>query len=230
MRVLVIEDDQRMASTLRRGLEEEGFAVDVALNGIDGAWYAGENEYDAIILDIGLPGMDGFAVLDTLRAEQQWAPVLVLTARDAVEDRVRGLDLGADDYLTKPFAFAELLARLRAVRRRGVRERPAILRVGDLSLDPAGRDVRRGDCPIELTAKEYSLLECFMRSPGQVLSRSDLVAHVWDFAFDGDSNVVEVYVGYLRRKIDRPFGRRTLETVRGSGYRLREDAGGHRGA
>jgi two-component system OmpR family response regulator len=222
MRLLVVEDEPRMAAVLRRGLTEEGFAVDLATNGEDGSWYAAENDYDAIVLDLVLPGMDGFGVLTEIRGAGRWAPVLLLTARDAVEDRVRGLDLGADDYLTKPFAFAELLARLRALLRRGAAERPAILAVGDLTLDPARRVVRRGSAQVSLTAKEYAVLECFMRRPGQVLSKTDLIEHVWDVGFDADSNVVEVYVGYLRQKIDRPFGRRSLETVRGMGYRLRE--------
>jgi two-component system, OmpR family, response regulator len=223
VRMLVVEDEARMAGVLRRGLQEEGFAVDVAASGEDAVWYARENDYDAIVLDLILPGMDGFGVLEDLRTAGRWAPVLLLTARDGIADRVRGLDLGADDYLIKPFAFAELLARLRALLRRGAQERPAILSVGDLTLDPARRVVRRGGRPIALTAKEFALLECFMRQPERVLSKTDLVEHVWDFAFDGDSNVVEVYVGYLRQKIDRPFGRRSLETLRGAGYRLRDD-------
>ena len=223
MRVLVVEDEARMAGLLRRGLAEEGFAVDMAANGEDGLWYARENDYDAIVLDVILPGIDGFAVLEGLRAAERWAPVLLLTARDAVTDRVRGLDLGADDYLIKPFAFPELLARLRALMRRGGRQRPAILSVGDLTLDPAHHAVRRGETPIVLTAKEFALLECLMRQPERVLSKRALIEQVWDFAFDADSNVVEVYVGYLRQKIDRPFGRRSLETLRGAGYRLRDD-------
>ncbi len=223
MRVLVVEDELRMADLLRRGLAEEGFAVDLAASGEDGLWYARENDYDVILLDVILPGIDGFAVLEHLRTAGRWAPVLLLTARDGVGDRVKGLDLGADDYLTKPFAFPELLARLRALLRRGTRERPAVLAVGDLTLDPAAHAVRRGATSIALTAKEFALLECFMRQPEQVLSKRDLIEHTWDFAFDADSNVVEVYVGYLRQKIDRPFGRRSLETVRGAGYRLRDD-------
>ncbi|MGH2726494.1 MAG: response regulator [Actinomycetota bacterium] len=225
MRVLVVEDHPRMSGLLKRGLEEEGFAVDVAANGEDGLWLATENSYDAIVLDVMLPGLDGFGVLERLRTAQRWAPVLLLTAKDAVEDRVHGLDLGGDDYLTKPFAFPELLARLRALMRRGSRERPSVLAVGDLALDPASREVRRGDTPIALTAKEFSLLETLMRHDGEVLSKAFLIEHVWDFAFDADSNVVEVYISALRRKIDKPFGRRSLETVRGAGYRVREDAG-----
>jgi two-component system OmpR family response regulator len=223
VRLLVVEDDAAMADVLRRGLEEEGLAVDVASTAEDGAWLARENEYDAIVLDLMLPDRSGFDVLAELRKAGRWAPVLMLTARDAVEDRVRGLDLGADDYLTKPFAFDELLARLRALMRRGAKERPSVLCVGDLSLDPATREVRRGDTSISLTAKEFALLEFFMRYPDRVISKTELIDHVWDFAFEGDSNVVEVYIGYLRQKIDRPFGRGTLETVRGAGYRLRDD-------
>jgi two-component system OmpR family response regulator len=224
MRVLVVEDEPRMADVLRRGLTEDGCAVDVAGTAEDGAWYAAENPYDAIVLDVGLPGTDGFELLAGLRAAGQWAPVIMLTARDAVPDRVHGLDLGADDYLTKPFAFAELLARLRATARRGRAARPAVLRYGDLVLDPARREVRRGDVAVDLTAKEFAILECFMQRPGQVLSRSQLIEHVWDFGFSADSNVVDVYVAGLRRKIDRPFGASSLETVRGVGYRLRAPA------
>jgi two-component system OmpR family response regulator len=225
MRILVVEDEAAMAQLLRRCLVENGFAVDVAATGEDGLWYTGETDYDVIVLDVMLPGMDGFGLLREIRAAGRWAPVLLLTARDAVEDRVRGLDLGADDYLVKPFAFAELLSRLRALMRRGARERPAVLTVGDLSLDPAARSVARGTTPITLTAKEFAMLECLMRRPGEVLSKAELIEHVWDFTFDADSNVVEVYVGYLRQKIDRPFGRRSLCTSRGAGYRLRDDHG-----
>ena len=221
MRVLVVEDHDRMADMLRRGLEEDGYAVDSAATGEDGLWMASENPYDAIVLDVMLPAADGFDVCRSLRAAGNLAPVLLLTAKDAVDDRVRGLDAGADDYLTKPFSFDELLARLRALLRRGGEERPAVLEVGDLTLDPARHTVERGTERIELTAKEFSLLECFMRRAGDVLTRSELINHVWDFAFEGDSNVVDVYVRYLREKIDRPFGRQTLETVRGAGYRLR---------
>jgi two-component system OmpR family response regulator len=223
MRVLVVEDESMMAVLLKRGLEEERYAVDVAANGEDGVWMATETRYDAIVLDVMLPDVDGFEVCRRIRRAEQWAPVLMLTARDAVQDRIRGLDAGGDDYLTKPFSFDELVARLRALVRRGAGERPALLTVGDLTLDPAAKTVRRGAEPIALTAKEFALLECFMRRAGEVLSRTQLLERVWDFAYDGDSNVVEVYVRYLREKIDRPFGRRSLETVRGMGYRLRPE-------
>jgi two-component system OmpR family response regulator len=226
LRVLVVEDHDRMADMLRRGLEEDGYAVDTATTGEDGLWMASESPYDAIVLDVMLPAADGFEVCRKLRAAGNWAPVLMLTAKDAVDDRVRGLDAGADDYLTKPFSFEELLARLRALLRRGSEARPAVLRVGDLVLDPARHAVERGDERIDLTAKEFSLLEYFMRRAGQVLTRSELIDHVWDFAFEGDSNVVDVYVRYLREKIDRPFGRETLETVRGAGYLLRAEGDG----
>jgi two-component system OmpR family response regulator len=223
MRVLVVEDEPRMASLIRRGLLGEGLAADVAGSGEDGLWLAESHDYDAIVLDVMLPGIDGFETCRRLRAAGVWAPVLMLTARDTVEDRVAGLDTGADDYLVKPFAFAELLARLRALARRGTDERPSVLQVGDLTLDPAARRVRRGDEEIQLSAKEFSLLETFMRRPGEVLSRLHLLEHAWDFAYENRSNVVDVYIRHLRRKIDEPFGRRSLETVRGAGYRLRED-------
>jgi two-component system OmpR family response regulator len=224
MRILVVEDATKVAGLLKRGLEEEGFAVDAVASGEEGVWMARENAYDAVVLDVMLGDTDGFDVCRRLRKEGRWVPVLMLTARDAVEDRVRGLDVGADDYLTKPFAFPELVARLRALLRRGRDPRPAILSVGDLTLDPATREVQRGARDISLTAKEFALLEFFMRRPREVLSRTQLIEHVWDFAFDGDHHVVNVYVGYLREKIDRPFGRASLETVRGAGYRLRDDA------
>jgi two-component system, OmpR family, response regulator len=223
VRVLVVEDEVKMAGLLRRGLEEEGYAVDVAPNGSEALWLGTENPYDAIVLDVMLPDEDGFEVCRRLRAAGRWAPVLMLTARDGVPDRVAGLDAGADDYLTKPFSFSELLARLRALIRRGGGERPAVLRSGDLTLDPATRRVARGDRPLELTQKEYALLELFLRHPGEVLTRTSIIEHVWDFAYDGDSNVVDVYVRYLREKIDRPFGRDSIETIRGTGYRLREE-------
>jgi two-component system OmpR family response regulator len=220
--VLVAEDETRMASLLKRGLEEEGYAVDVSGDGLEAVWMATENDYDVIVLDMMLPGIDGFEVCRRLRAEDRWAPVLMLTARDQVEDRVRGLDAGSDDYLTKPFSFAELVARLRALIRRGAQERPTVLAVGDLRLDPGRRRAWRGKTELDLTAKEFALLEFFLRHPGEVLSRTRLLEHVWDFAFDGTSNVIDQYVAYLRRKIDRPFGREDLETVRGAGYRLRD--------
>lgn len=223
MRILVVEDETKMASLLKRGLEEEGYAVDVAANGTDGLWAGTENAYDAILLDVMLPGIDGFEVCRQLRAKGRWAPVLMLTARDDVRDRVEGLDAGADDYLVKPFSFSELLARVRALVRRGAGERPAELTVGDLTLDPATRRVHRGAVEVPLTPKEFALLELFMRHPGEVLTRTRILEHVWDFAFGGDSNVVDVYVRYLREKVDRPFGKASLETVRGSGYRLRAE-------
>lgn len=226
MRILVVEDELKMAGLLKRGLEEEGYAVDVAATGSDAIWAATENPYDAILLDVLLPDMNGLEVCRRLRAGGRWAPVLMLTARTAVADRVAGLDAGADDYLTKPFSFSELLARVRALVRRRVSERPAIVVVGDLALDPAARRVTRGDLAVELTAKEFALLEYFMRRPGEVLTRSRIIEHVWDFGYDGDSNVVDVYVRYLREKIDRPFRRDSIETVRGSGYRLREVSDG----
>jgi two-component system OmpR family response regulator len=223
MRALVVEDGSKMAALLRRGLLEEGFAVDVAATGEDGSWLGTENEYDVILLDVMLPDVDGFEVCRRLRAAERWAPILMLTARDGVQDRVAGLDAGADDYLTKPFSFDELFARVRALLRRGPSERPAVLEVGDLSLDPATRRVTRDGHEVDLTPKEFALLELFLRHPGEALTRTRILEHVWDFAYDGDSNVVDVYVRYLREKVDRPFGRRSIETVRGVGYRLRED-------
>jgi two-component system OmpR family response regulator len=223
VRVLVVEDELRMATLIRRGLSHEGLSADVAATGEDALWMSAAHDYDAIVLDVMLPGMDGFETCRRLRTNGVWAPVLMLTARDSVEDRVNGLDTGADDYLVKPFAFAELLARLRAVARRGDSERPNALEVDDLRLDPATREVRRGDRPLELSAKEFALLETFMHSPGRVLSRLHLLERAWDFAYENRSNIVDVYVGRLRRKIDYPFGRRSLETVRGVGYRLRAD-------
>lgn len=212
-----------MAGLLKRGLSEEGYAVDVASTGEEGLWLATENPYDAIVLDVMLPDLDGFEVCRRIRQAGSWSPVLMLTAKDAVDDRVRGLDVGADDYQTKPFAFTELLARIRALLRRGAGERPAKLTVGDLVLDPATHEISRDGVRIDLTAKEFALLEYFMRHEGEVLSRTRLIEHVWDFAYEGDSNVVDVYVRYLRGKVDRPFGRRSLETVRGAGYRLRDE-------
>ncbi|MGH2739055.1 MAG: response regulator transcription factor [Actinomycetota bacterium] len=226
MRVLVVEDEVKMAGLLKRGLEEEGYAVDVAQDGSEAVWLGTENPYDAILLDVMLPDLDGFEVCRRLRTAGRWAPVLMLTARDAVADRVAGLDSGADDYLAKPFSFSELLARLRALMRRGASERPAVLRTAGLTLDPATKRVVRGTESIDLSAKEFALLEFFMRHPGEVLTRTKLIEHVWDFAYEGDSNVVDVYVRYLREKIDRPYGRDSIETVRGTGYRLREEADG----
>jgi two-component system, OmpR family, response regulator len=221
MRVLLVEDDTRMAGLLRRGLMEEGFAADIARSGDDGLWMARATEYDAIVLDVMLPGVDGFDLCRRLRELGTWTPVLMLTARDAVADRVKGLDAGADDYLTKPFSFAELLARLRALVRRPALERPAVLEVGDLRLDPSSRKVSRGEQEIDLSSKEFALLEFFMRRVGDVLSRYQLLEHCWDYGYENRSNVVDVYVRYLREKIDRPFGRDSIETVRGAGYRLR---------
>ncbi len=229
MKLLVVEDEPRMAALLKRGLEEEGHAVDVVDNGPDAVWMGTENPYSAIVLDVMLPGFNGFEVARRLRVGGRWAPILLLTARTEIEDRVEGLDAGADDYLAKPFSFAELSARLRALVRRGQPERPTVLVVGDLQLDPARRQVWRGDRQVNLSSKEFALLELFMRHPGQVLSRTKILDHVWDYAYDGGSNVVDQYVGYLRRKIDRPFNRDDLETVRGTGYRLRDaiiDVGG----
>jgi two-component system, OmpR family, response regulator len=223
VRVLIVEDEVKLAALLRRGLAEEAHAADVARSGEDALWMAQATEYDAIVLDLMLPGVDGIEVCRRLRADGVWSPVLMLTARDAVEDRVGGLDAGADDYLTKPFAFTELLARLRALARRGASERPAELEVGDLRLDPATRRVWRGDAEIDLSPKEFALLETFMRRPGRVLSRFELLEHVWDYEYENRSNVIDVYVRYLREKIDRPFKRSSLETVRGVGYRLRPD-------
>ena len=226
VRVLIVEDELRMASLIHRGLVHEGLAADVAGNGDDALWMAQAHDYDAVVLDVMLPEVDGFEVCRRLRGAGVWAPVLMLTARDSVDDRVAGLDSGADDYLVKPFAFAELLARLRSLARRGDHERPAVLTVGDLRLDPATREVARGPTPIPLSAKEFALLETFMRRPGEVLSRLHLLEHAWDFAYENRSNVIDVYIRRLRRKIDEPFARESLETVRGAGYRLRRDGGG----
>ena len=225
MRVLVVEDELRMASLIRRGLSMEGLAVDIVGNGQDALWKAQALDYDAIVLDVMLPGMNGFETCRTLRERGVWAPVLMLTALDSVEDRVAGLDTGADDYLVKPFAFAELLARLRALARRGEQHRPAVLEAGDLRLDPATHRVWRGSTEIRLSAKEFALLETFMRRLDEVLSRFHLLEHAWDFAYENRSNIIDVYIRNLRRKIDEPFGRRSLETVRGAGYRLRADGG-----
>ena len=221
MRILVVEDDPRLSGLLRRGLSEHGNAADVASCGEDALWMAKAHHYDAIVLDVMLPGLDGFQTCARLRADGVWTPVLMLTARDAVDDRIAGLDSGADDYLTKPFSIAELRARLRALVRRGAVERPAVLEVGDLRLDPATQRVWRGEVEVPLSNKEFAMLELFMRRPGQIISRYQLLEHAWDMAYDNRSNVVAVHIGRLREKIDRRFGRRSIETVRGVGYRLR---------
>ena len=225
MRVLIVEDDLRLAGLLRRGLVKDGLAVDLTSTGEDALWMAAAHDYDAIVLDVMLPGIDGFETCRRLRVAGVWTPVLILTARDSVEDRVAGLDTGADDYLVKPFAFAELLARLRALARRGEPERPSVLFAGGLRLDPATRQVWRGSVEIALSAKEFALLETFMRRPGEVLSRLHLLEHAWDFAYENRSNVIEVFMRRLRQKLDEPFGTRSLETVRGAGYRLRVGEG-----
>jgi two-component system OmpR family response regulator len=223
MRTLVVEDDVKLARLLQRGLVEAGNATDVAGKGEDALWMATACDYDAIILDVMLPGIDGFETCAGLREAGVWTPILMLTARDAVEDRVAGLDAGADDYLSKPFSFVELLARLRALVRRGGSERPAVLEVDDLRLDPALRQVWRGEQEINLSSKEFALLELFMRRPNEVLSRLDLLEHAWDIGYENRSNVITVYIRYLREKIDRPFGRNSIETVHGAGYRLRSN-------
>ena len=225
MRLLVVEDDPKLGGLLHRGLSEQGNAADLASCGEDALWMAQAHEYDAIVLDVMLPGLDGFETCARLRADGVWAPVLMLTARDAVEDRIVGLDAGADDYLTKPFSIAELRARLRAIVRRGASARPAILAVGDLRLDPATKRVWRGEVEVALANKEFALLELFMRRPDEVLSRYQLLEHAWDMAYDNRSNVVAVHIRRLRERIDRPFGCSSIETVRGAGYRLRGDGG-----
>jgi two-component system OmpR family response regulator len=225
MRVLIVEDEAKMAGLLRRGLEREGFAVDAIANGEEAVWKAEAVGYDAILLDLMLPGIDGLEVCRRLREAGVWSPILMLTARDAIRDRVAGLDRGADDYLTKPFSFAELLARLRALIRRGQSERPSIVEIGELRLDPSTHQVWRGKAEVELSAKEFALLETFMRRPGEVLSRFQLLEHVWDYDYENRSNVVDSYVRFLREKVDRPFGVESIETVRGAGYRLRRDGG-----
>jgi two-component system, OmpR family, response regulator len=225
VRVLVVEDDPKMAGLLRRGLTEEGVIAEVARSGEEAVWMAGSSEYDALVLDVMLPGIDGLETCRLLRDDGVWSPVLLLTARDALEDRIAGLDGGADDYLIKPFSFGELLARLRALVRRGSAKRPPVLEVGPLRLDPATRRAWRHSQEICLSARELALLEVFMRRPGDALSRLYLLEHAWDYAREDRSNVVDVYVRYLREKLDRPFGVTSIETVRGHGYRLREDGG-----
>jgi two-component system OmpR family response regulator len=225
VRVLVVDDEPKLSALVARALREDGHAADVAAHGNDAIWMAQAAPYDAIVLDVMLPGIDGFEVLRRLRAKEIWTPVLMLTARDAIVDRIDGLDGGADDYLTKPFSLDELFARLRAIARRGPVERPTIVEVGDLSLDPAARRAWRGGVELSLTAREFTILELLMRRPGHVLTRLQLLEGAWDMAFESRSNIVDVYIRYLREKVDRPFGTTSIETVRGVGYRLREDGG-----
>jgi two-component system OmpR family response regulator len=223
MRILVVEDETKLAALLRRGLQEENYAVDIAGTAEDAVWMGTETAYDAVILDVMLPDGNGFDVLRRMRAAKRWAPVIMLTAKDAVADRVTGLDSGADDYLTKPFSFDELLARIRALLRRGARERPAVISAGPIKLDPAARQVKVKGNAVELTSREFTLLEYLMRHRGAVLSRTRIREHVWDDSFEGDSNIVDVYIRYLRQKIDRAFGLELIETVRGAGYRIKGD-------
>jgi len=223
VRVLVVEDEVGLAEALERGLTASGFTVEVTHDGLDGIWRARERTYGAIVLDLLLPGMNGFEICRTLRAEGVWTPILILTAKDGEYDEAEALDTGADDFLAKPFSFVVLVSRLRALQRRGTMPRPPVLEVGDLVLDPASRECRRDGTPIALTAREFDLLEALARRPGTVRSKVDLLESVWGSDFEGDSNVVEVYVGYLRRKIDAPFGRSSLQTVRGMGYRVIAD-------
>ncbi len=225
MRILVVEDKIKLATALQRGLRKTGLSADIATSGEDAVWMAESTPYDALVLDVMLPGIDGFETCRRLRSRDVWAPILMLTAREGVDDRVAGLDAGADDYLTKPFAFRELLARLRALARRGAQRRPAVLAVADLRLDPAARRVWRGETELNLSQKEFALLETLMRYQGEVMSRLDLLESAWDSAYENRSNIVDAYVRRLRNKIDRPFGSHTLETVRGAGYRLREESG-----
>lgn len=225
MRLLVVEDETTLAVAVARGLADEGFAVDVVGDGSEGLLRAADPCYDAILLDIMLPGLSGYEVLRRLRAREVWTPVLMLTAKDGEHDIADALDLGADDYIVKPFSFVVLRARLRALLRRGAPERPVRLSAGDLCVDPATRRCTRGTVPVSLTSREFAVLEYLMRSPDRVISKTELLEHVWDEFFDGDPNIVEVYVGYLRRKVDAPFGRRGIETVRGAGYRVRSDGG-----
>ena len=225
MRVLVVEDDERLAAGLHKGFAAEGFAADVAPNGTDGLWMARDHPYDAIVLDIMLPKLNGFKICETLRHEKIWTPILMLTAKDGEWDQVEALDSGADDYLTKPFSYAVLLAHVRALMRRGAQERPAVLEAGDLSLDPATKRVLRGGKEVELTARELSLFEYLMRRAGEVISKLEILEHLWDYEFDGDPNIVEVYIRHLRNKLDRPFERESIETIRGVGYRVRADGG-----
>jgi two-component system OmpR family response regulator len=225
VRVLVVEDEKRLAAGLKKGLEAEGFATDVALDGTDGLWMAREHPYDAIVLDIMLPGINGYKVCATLRDEGNWTPILMLTAKDGELDEAEALDTGADDFLTKPFSYVVLVARLRALMRRGAPERPAVLEAGDLRFDPGARRAQRGASEVELTAREMALLEFLLRHKGEVVSKREILDHVWDYDFEGDPNIVEVYIRHLRNKLDRPFGRAAIETLRGAGYRLAADGG-----
>jgi len=225
MRVLVVEDEKRLAAGLKRGLEAEGFATDVALNGADGLWLAREHPYDAIVLDIMLPEINGYKVCASLREEGNWVPILMLTAKGGELDEAEALDTGADDYLTKPFSYVVLVAHLRALIRRGARERPAVLHAGDLRFDPGARRAYRGSMEIALTAREMALLEFLLRRSGEVVSKREILDHVWDYDFEGDPNIVEVYIRHLRNKLDRPFDRNAIETVRGAGYRLADNGG-----
>jgi DNA-binding response OmpR family regulator len=225
MRALVVDDEVRLADGVRRGLEAEGWAVDVAHDGVDGLWHAREFSYDVIVLDLMMPGLSGWAVCAQLRADGDWTPVLMLTAKDGEWDQVEALDAGADDYVSKPFSHPVLVARLRALVRRGARERPAVLSLGDLVVDPAARTVSRAGTPVDLTSREFAVLEFLARRAGEVCSKRNVIENVWDVDFEGDPNIVEVYVGHLRRKVDRPFGRTAIETIRGAGYRLAADGG-----
>ncbi len=225
MRILIVEDEVKMAALIRRGMRAEGLAADVAITGDDALWMAGSTEYDVIVLDVMLPTIDGFETSRRLRADGIWTPILMLTARDSVDDRIAGLDGGADDYLIKPFSFAELLARIRALSRRGPIEKPTLLTAGDLTLDPASRRVWRDETEIVLSTKEFALLEAFMRRPGDILTRYQLLEQAWDYDYENRSNVIDVYVRYLREKVDRPFEAQAIETIRGTGYRLRADGG-----
>ncbi len=220
VRVLVVEDEKRLAAAIKRGLETEGFAADIALTAAEGEWLAKENAYDAILLDLMLPDGDGLSLCARLREGGNWTPVLVLTARDTVRDEIQSLDSGADDYLSKPFSFSVLIARIRALLRRGPGERPAVLQAGDLRLDPAAHRCFRGEREVELTSREFAVLAFLLRREGDVVSKLDILENVWDFAFEGDPNIVEVYIGRIRRKVDDPYDRHSIETVRGAGYRL----------
>ncbi len=225
MRVLVVEDEKRLAAGLKKGLEPEGFATDIALDGTDGLWMAREHPYDAIVLDIMLPAMNGYKLCAALRSEGIWTPILMLTAKDGELDEAEALNTGADDYLTKPFSYVVLVARLRALIRRGASERPAVLEAGDLRFDPSARRAFRGGVEVGVTAREAALLEFLLRRKGEVISKREILDHVWDYDFEGDPNIVEVYVAHLRNKLDRPFERHGIETVRGAGYRLALDGG-----